>query len=328
MTYFIEPRIATVQNEVLPSNWRQFCAHNRIQLHLLVLHENQAQNGKLYPAQSILERGLSRGDHHDADTVIDSTSGNFGIALAKEIARGNRITSSYPLKRVIAVVPRSLPQGKRERLIENGITVIDADDQIHAMIVAKRLAKEHGYWYTKQYDNEDNSIGWHPVAEFVANQLPMLGIVAWGVGSGGGCSGVMPILHERFEGRLYGFHRVAVVVEDGQKVGGVRDEQALEPGSLQWRAPHIDDVRFVGADRSYHVSAALWRQENCGPSTGFAVEGAFLAARSLGIMHKLDAVRAQDGFVHVLVPSLDKRAPYRAEYERNGVYLLANSDWK
>ncbi|HVB19739.1 MAG TPA: pyridoxal-phosphate dependent enzyme [Candidatus Paceibacterota bacterium] len=328
------PRIISVNSDVLPVHWAKFFVENRAKLHIVVLYENEAENGKMWPAQEIVFRGVSRGDHGGADTIIDSTSGNYGTALAAVIRQHTKRDPGFPIKRVVSVVSRSLPQGKRDRLLACGIELIDADDAIDAMRVAEAVAKERGYWYTKQYWNKDNSAGYRRVAEHIANQLPTLGLIAWGVGSGGGCSGIMPVLQERFKNRGTGFHRVAVVAEDGQKIGGVRDEKALEPGSLDWRT-NVDDVRFIAEDPSYRFSAALWRGRDMssdsaylvGPSTGFAAEGACLAARRLSIMRTFDEVRAPDGFVHILVPALDKRTPYRLEYEQKGVYL-PKSEWE
>lgn len=327
------PRIVTIDSEVLPPHWSKFFMGNRAKLHSVLLYENDAENGKLWPALEILSRGIDRGDHGDANTVIDSTSGNYGVALRIAVNRCSTLDPRFPIKHVIAVVTRSLPQGKRNRLASHGIELIDAEDSIDAMRVAKEMARERGYWYTRQYWNKDNSLAYAPIAEHIADELPMLGMVAWGVGSGGGCSGIMPVLRERFKNRMYLMQRVAVVAEDGQKIGGVRDEAALEPGSLEWRA--VDDVRFVGEEASYRFSYALWRQQESspsnaclgGPSTGFAAEGACLAARRLVIMRKFDELRGSDGFVHILVPSLDKRTPYRAEYEQKGIYL-PHSEWE
>jgi cysteine synthase len=329
------PRIITADSEVLPVNWSAFFKKHRIWLRIVLMYENEAENGKVWPALEILLRGIARGDHKGSDTIIDSTSGNYAVALAVILRLCLERNPSFPIKYIVAVVSRSLPQGKRERLLKYGIRLIDADDAVDAMHVAERTAKEFGYWYTRQYWNEDNCNGYRRVAESIAERVPELGMAVWGVGSGGGCAGVMAVLQQYFEGRNMGFERVAVVVEDGQKVGGVRDEAALEPGSLEWRAPNIDDVRFVGEDASYFFSSALWRssdaspEEAClgGPSTGFVCEGAALAARRLIIMRKFDQLRASDGYVHVVVPSMDKRTPYRSEYEQKGIYL-PKSQWE
>lgn len=321
------PRIVSLDHRALPPNWQKFFAEKRIRLHVVVLYENDAGNGKLWPAYHIVSEGVARGDHGKADTIIDSSSGNYGTAVAEVVRRMNQNSSTFPIKKVVMVVSQSLPEGKRALLRQRDIELIDAKDPVDAMLVAERVAREQKYWYTCQYRNKDNTCGYERVGHHIADQLPWLGMAAWGVGSGGGCSGIMPILHKRFKDRKTTFVRVAVVVEDGQKVGGVRDEKSLEPGSLEWRGP-IDDVRFIAEDASYKFSAALWGQQYpsaervCwgGPSTGFAAEGAALAVRRLSIMHRLDDLRHDDGWVHVLVPSLDTREPYRTEYAERGIY--------
>lgn len=319
---FQGPRIIAIKNEVLPPHWARRFDKDRAQLYVAVLYDNEAMNGKLYPAYHILGQGVARGDHKGAKVVIDSTSGNYGVGL--EVARRyyKEQDPQFPIEKVVMVVARSLPKGKRNRLTDMGIELIDAADSIDAMHVAKLVAEDRGYWYTKQYWNTDNSDGWRPVARYIAGQLPDIGIAAWGVGSGGGASGGMDELQKCFKDRGFPLWRVAVVVEDGEKVGGVRDESALEPGSLAWRGDNIDEARFVTERQSNLFCSALWRQGvHVGPSTGFAAEGASLALRSLSLMRKLDKYRAADGDVHILVPSLDMRVPYRAEFEKAGIYL-------
>src|SRR5665811_196224 len=151
------PRIVTVDSEVMPPHPSKFFDKNRIKLHIVLLYENEAENGKLWPAYNILARGIARGDHGDTHTIIDSTSGNYGVALAVAIRECARLDPMFPVKHVIAVVARSLPQGKRARLEQQGIELIDAMDSIDAMSVAEKTAEERGYWYTKQYWNKDNS---------------------------------------------------------------------------------------------------------------------------------------------------------------------------
>jgi cysteine synthase len=320
------PRIVCVDPRALPPNWRKFFAEKQIRLNVVILYENDAGNGKRWPAEEILTQGVARGDHGIADTALDSSSGNYAVGLAVAVKRKNEIDPNFPIKRVVMVVTRSIPPGKEALLRAHRIELIYADDPVHAMVVAEAVAKERGYWYTCQYRNKDNPRGYARVADYIAEKHPWLGMVGGGVGSGGWCSGIYPKLTERFKDRETAFVRVAVVVEDGQKVGGVRDEKSLEPGSLDWRTP-IDDVRFIAEDPSYKFSAALWGQENpsskgiClgGPSTGFAAEGVALAARRLSIMHRLNELR-HDGWVDILIPSLDTREPYRTEYANRGIY--------
>lgn len=318
------PRIVPVHTDVLPPRWARFAKKNKVQLHLAVLYENEAGTGKLWPATNILAMGVARGDHGENDAAGDSTSGGYGVAEMTAIKMSLARDPNFPIKRFVAVINRSLPAGKRAALTDRGVELDDeADNAIAAMKRAEKLAAEGRFWLTSQYWNPDNSAGYRRVAEHIAASVPHLGLIAWGVGSGGGCSGVMPVLTSAFADRTLPLRRIAVVVEDGKSVGGVRSEEALEPGTLDWRAPNIDGARFVGEDESYGFSAALWRQDDfrCGPSTGFAAEGAMLAARELVLMRVLDQYRADDGLVHMLAPSMDTRDPYEEEFAKKNIYF-------
>lgn len=318
------PRIAKINTEFLAEKWIPLAEKNRLALTVVPLYENEAGSGKLWPASKIIEDGIRAGKHLTTNTIIDSTSGNFGVALAVELRRIRKLEPGFPITRIVSVIPRTLEKGKRDILLAQGIELEEAVDSLDAQKMARRLAEERGYWYTEQYWNPSNPAGYRRVAEHIAACCPEVGIMACGVGSGGGSSGTNLVLAQCLKDRSFALHRVAVAVLEGETVGGVRGAAALEPGTLPWR-PNVDDVRFVGADDSYRFSAALWQQpwNAClgGPSTGFAAEGAMLAAHRLLMMEILDKYRAQDGFVHIVIFSLDMRDPYRAEYKKRGIYF-------
>lgn len=316
------PRIVPVDTDALPKKWRGYARQHKLKLYIVVLYENNAGTGKLWPASNILERGIARGDHGSNTKAGDSTSGGYGMAMATAIKWYRERNHSFPIKKFVAVVGRSLPKGKRAALEELGVALCDAEDSLHAMEVAARLAERGDFWGTRQYWNPDNGDGYRRVAVHIAKELPELGVIAWGVGSGGGCSGVMPVLTSAFAQRAFPLRRVAVVVQNGQKIGGVRDELSLEPGTNEWRTPHIDTARLVGEEESYGFSASLWQQGLvCGPSTGFAAEGGMLGAQELVIMRADVGYRAADGYLHIAVPAMDMRDPYREEYGERYIYF-------
>lgn len=318
------PRIVPVHLDVLPPRWAKFAKKQKVQLHLAVLYENEAGTGKLWPATNVLAMGVARGDHKGNRKAGDSTSGGYGVAMATAIKMSHARDAQFPIDGFVAIINNSLPEGKRKALTDLGVELDDkARTAVEAMVRAEELERDGAFWLTRQYWNRDNGDGYQRIAKHIAHSLPLLGLAAWGVGSGGGCSGVMPVLTQEFASRELPLRRIAVVVEDGEKVGGVRDEISLEPGTLDWRSPNIDGVRIVGESASYGFSAALWRQADfrSGPSTGFAAEGAMLAARELAIMRVLDEYRADDGMVHILAPSMDTRDPYEAEYAEKNIYF-------
>jgi cysteine synthase len=312
--------IIEVDNSVLPSEWAERFMRHKVKLYFLDLTRNPAKNGKYYPAREILRRVVER--YPDAVALVDSTSGNYGVGLAEALKEYRKKHPECLLARIIMAVTESLPKGKRQLLLNCGIELLDAKDSTDAMRVAKEYAEQNDFVYTGQYWNPANSDGWNDTGDFIVGTMPYVTVLAWGIGSGGGCSGVLRVVGERFEERSFGLLRVAVVVEDGSTVGGVRGQKQLEPGTLPWWR-FVDETRFIGETKSYGFSSSLWQQEGVrvGPSTGFAAEGACMAVRNLIMLRILNRFRAEDGFVHVLVPSLDLCWPYRAEYERMGIHL-------
>lgn len=324
------PKVVAIPIEVLTPQWKKFCAENKVQPHLVIMYENFAGSGKLWAVDGICKFGLSRGDAAGATVQQDSTSGNFGDAMPKYIKRMLERDPQFPIKHSIAAVSASLPKGKKERMRNGGAEVIEIDgDSIAAINFAQEDAAKHGRWYTNQYKNLDNAKGFLIPAQTIATALPYLAILACGIGSAGTCTGVMTYLTAAFAGRAGRFLRVAVIVENNERVGGVTETDTLWSRNDLWYQL-VDETRIVGEDKSYQLSSALWRMGDhtknsdaypVGPSTGFALEGALLAAKNLSTLHRLDEYRAPDGFAHIAVPSMDMRMPYRKEYEDRGFFI-------
>lgn len=321
------PPIIEIQTDALPERWAEFCTRHRVRPFAVLAYENPLEQMKVWGASQIIRGGLATNAYVHTDTVIDSTSGNFGEAVAWILQEIRRKDPDFPIKYVMAVVARSTPEAKIERLKARGITPIFAENSIEAMTMARELATKNGWWYLEQYWNPENTVAYHPIARHIAKLRPALGAMACGVGSGGSCSGIMPVLETSLGKRMHRLQRVAVVVEVGDTVDGVRTELALEPGSLPWRRC-VDDVRYVGQKESLKFSSALWRQKDSGgawceggPSTGFALAGGLLSLVALETMEKLDAFRNEAGDVELAFLAPDKRTPYRKKYEEKGIYF-------
>ncbi len=331
------PRIVEVDPRVLPKQWADFCLENKIRLFAVIGYENEAGNIKIWPAGNIIARAIERGEHLKTDTIIESTSGNFGEGLAKILDQLLERDPTFPIKRVIAVIPRSLQPGKQARLRAHKCIELEfADNAAEAMKLAEALARVHGYLYTRQYWNTDNSAIYKKIGAHVAHQLPDLGIWGGGVGSGGTFAGSVEEMRRVFKDRTLPkrLHCIAVAVKLGDSVGGVRTEIGLQlnplegrPG-LPWRT-FADDVNYIGLSTSLKFSATLWRQHpndperriSAGESTGFALAGTLLGARSLEFMDDLDLVRNEAGEVIMAFPAPDTYEPYRKDYEYHGISL-------
>ena len=330
------PRAVRIDLRAVPDHWQEFCQEFRIQPIQIIAYENEVENQKIWPACGILARGIERGDPVGKKKIIDSSSGNYVKALAWGVAETKRRWPQFSIEGVVAVIPRATPKEKRFDLEAAGIELYDADSSLAAMERANELALTHGFWYTRQYWNLDNTRSWAPFAESVAQQLPHLSALAIGVGTGGSCSGIIPVVAKRFATRPapQRFLRIAVEVEEDEvdgmpnAVDGVRGRKALRPGTLPWRTC-VDSIRMVSEDRSRICSSGLWRQEwyepraNCigGYSTGFAFEGLMLGLLEQAEMGALDDLRNADGVIEAAFLSADTRKPYRSKYAKHGIHF-------
>jgi cystathionine beta-synthase len=145
----------------------------------------------------IIRKAMTDGLLKRGDTVIDNTSGNTGSSLAM-------VATVFGLKAIL-VTPEKTSQEKVDLIKSYGAEVIITPteaghhDPAGCYMVARRLAKEHGYFDLNQYDSQDNveahylSTGpeiWEDsdgqITHFVA-----------GIGTGGTFSGAARYLKER-----------------------------------------------------------------------------------------------------------------------------------
>src|ERR1035437_9408046 len=133
-------RIVEVKDSVLPPEWESRFEKNKVKLNLLDLTGNPAGNGKFFPAWEILKRAVEQ--YPDAEALDDSTSGNYGVALAYALELYRKEHPECRLTRIIMAVSKSLPSGKRKLLTDCGIELLDAKDSLDAMKVAEEHRSE------------------------------------------------------------------------------------------------------------------------------------------------------------------------------------------
>jgi cystathionine beta-synthase len=102
----------------------------------------------------IIQKAVSEKRLNAGDTVIDNTSGNTGSSLAM-------VATLFGLKAIL-VTPEKTSQEKVDLIKSFGAEVIITPteaghhDPEGCYMVARRLAKEHGYFDLDQYDSQDN----------------------------------------------------------------------------------------------------------------------------------------------------------------------------
>ena len=102
----------------------------------------------------IVQKAFDEGQLKPGDTIIDNTSGNTGVSMGM-------VAAVYGLKAII-VTPEKTSKEKVDLIRSYGVeVVITPTEALHSdpegcYLVARRIAKENGYFDLDQYDSQDN----------------------------------------------------------------------------------------------------------------------------------------------------------------------------
>jgi cysteine synthase len=228
---------------------------------------------KLVPARFVLDRAASSGVLAKGGTVIETTSGTFGLALATLCAlRGYRlILVSDPA--IDASLQRRLEDlGAQVEIVRQPAPVGGLQRSRLDRMEAIRRDNPGSFW-PSQYDNPHNAGAYAPVAELLAETLGHVDCLVGTVGSGGSMCGTSMYLRMVFpQLRVIGvdtFHSVLFGQPDGKRVlRGLGN--SLMPRNLDHTA--FDEIHWVSeseaflATRILHRTAALFM----GPTSGAA----------------------------------------------------------
>jgi cysteine synthase A len=143
-------------------------------------------------ALGVIEAGEASGALKPGQTVIEATSGNTGIGLAMVCA-----AKGYPL---VVTMAESFSVERRRLMRFLGAKVVLTPSALRATgMVAKtiELAKTHGWFYTRQFENEANpDIHSRTTAREILDDFAGRDLHAWvtGYGTGGTLKGVARVL--------------------------------------------------------------------------------------------------------------------------------------
>src|ERR1700682_2392259 len=229
-------------------------------------------------ARKMVELGLARGDLRPGKTILDSTSGNTGIALAMVGA-----ALGYPVEIVMA----SNVSRERKQIIEAfGAKPIYSDPlegSDGAITMSRKIiaANPERYFKPDQYNNEANALAhfettgpeiWHQTRGRITHFIA-------GVGTGGTVMGT---------GRYLKSQNPAVKVlsvEPDDAMHGLEGlkhmASAIVPG--MFRANELDDKIPVGTEEAYDMVYALGQTEGIlvGQSSGAAMMAALKVGQSI-----------------------------------------------
>lgn len=233
-------------------------------------------------AIAIISDAEKRGDLKPSQTVIEATSGNTGIALAMVCA-----AKGYPF---VATMVETFSIERRKLMKALGAKVIltPAAEKADGMVKrAEALAKEHGWFLARQFENEANP-AYHRnttapeiLRDFAGRELDYF-VSGWGTG-----------------GTLTGVGQILKAARPNLKVIAVEPENAAMLSGKEW-SPHkvqgwtpnfvpkvldpsvADSILTVSDDESIAMAKRLAKEEGIfvGISAGATLAAAINCAKT------------------------------------------------
>ncbi len=232
------------------------------------------------PVQHMLRRAIAEGHLQNGRRLLDSSSGNAGIAYAQ--------FGAFLGVPVTLVIPGNASEERLDRIRAHGAELILSDPfegYDHAIREARRLALESPdrFWYSNQYSNESN---WR--AHYESTAVEILGqshqapeaFVA-GVGTGGTITGVGRRLRETSPDVLL----AGVTPEDFPGIEGLKpltQPKDFVPEILDQSL--LDTQLVVSSEEALAMCRRLARRGlYVGPSSGANLVASLRLARQQGL---------------------------------------------
>ena len=278
-------------------------APDGVELHAKLEAFNPMGSVKDRLALGVIEAAERAGELSPGQTVVEATSGNTGIGLAMVCA-----AKGYPL--VVTMAENfSVERRRLMRFLGARVLLTPAADKGTGMVAkARELAAEHGWFLTRQFENEANAdihvrtTAEEILADFAGRRLDWF---VTGAGTGGTLKGVAKVLKARRPEV-----RIAVCEPDNAPVlaSGIPQERnsdgsaatshpSFRPHVMQGWAPdfipkltgdalaagHVDRIVAINGGDALRLSRELARQEGifCGISGGATLAGALELAAGL-----------------------------------------------
>jgi cysteine synthase A len=249
-------------------------------------------------AEYIIDKSEQLGLLRPGMTIVEATSGNTGIALAKY---GRE--KGYE---VVIVMPTDMTEERKEMIRGYGahLVLVGPGDFAGAVEVRDLLAKERGHFNPDQFSNELNvECHFRTTGQEILQQVeaPIDAFVA-GVGTGGSLIGVAKSVRERYpEATIVAVEPDESAVMSGgeanpHRIFGIGD--GFVPPIAQNAEGNlheiIDQVERVSSDAALEAAAML--RDRFGFCVGISSGANYLAAQRVHALHETVVTVFADGY--------------------------------
>ncbi|MGB5855638.1 MAG: cysteine synthase CysM [Oceanisphaera sp.] len=251
---------------------QRLASHTGSQVLVKLEGNNPAGSVKDRPALNMISQAEARGEIKPGDTLIESTSGNTGIALAMAAA-----IKGY---RMILIMPDNATEERKASMLAYGaelILVSKQEGMEGARDLADKMAADGKGVILDQFNNSDN-----PQAHFLTTGPEIwqqtggqLTHFVSSMGTTGTIMGVSQYLKQQnTEVQIIGLQPC-----EGSNIPGIRRwPESYLPGIFE--QSRVDKVLDISEDEAVATMLRLAREEGifCGVSSGGAVAGALKLA--------------------------------------------------
>ena len=254
---------------------QRLASHTNSQVLVKLEGNNPAGSVKDRPALNMISQAEARGEIKPGDTLIESTSGNTGIALAMAAA-----IKGY---KMILIMPDNATEERKASMLAYGaelILVSKQEGMEGARDLADKMAADGKGVILDQFNNTDN-----PAAHYLSTGPEIwqqtggtLTHFVSSMGTTGTIMGVSKYLKEQSsEVQIVGLQPC-----EGSSIPGIRRwPEAYLPGIFEKN--RVDQVLDISEDEAVATMLRLAREEGifCGVSSGGAVAGALKLAEQV-----------------------------------------------
>ncbi|MGC0986595.1 PLP-dependent cysteine synthase family protein [Pantoea eucalypti] len=216
---------------------------------------------KLLPARYILDAAERNNELRPGDTIVESTSGTFGLALAllcaergyKLVLVGDSAIDSYLMSRLKTL-------GVRVDIIDKGIEEREGPQKARLDRVNQIIVSENAFW-TKQYFNEGNIASYKAVSNLISEKVGHIDYLCGTVGTGGSMSGTSIGLREKNPD----LKTIGVDTHNSVLFGHKNGKRLLRglgnsiiPGNIRYE--EFEEIHWVSAREAFISTREIYRR--------------------------------------------------------------------